>query len=377
MRHSREILFALIRSALGEGADSSNVISLSGFVADDWQKVINLSFDQGIAAIAVDGLQKIVELNPEPELTIDSNELENLRYEWFGSVLQAECDFANYLSAAKALARFYVGNDIKTLVLKGLVLSECYPIPSHRSSCDLDCYLENDYEKGNLLVEHSGVTVDRAYFKNSSFNYKGLHVENHHYFTAFRGSRKAKAYERLLQQEITLGETRPIFDSDLLAPPVMFSALFCISHAQTHFLTEGIILRHILDWALFRIRHFDEIDWSRFESVCREYGMWQFAQTITRIGLFLIGETEYSSLTALDLRLLDDTMSYSKEKKYNGMRRRGQLVLKSFQAGWKYKNFSDQNVLEHVVQRVVGYFERGNDALLGDSVKGHPLHKFQ
>ena len=356
MENPGNILFNLLRSALGNGGECELPFGI------DWGKVIDLSFHQGVAAIAVDGLQKIVGSNPELELELDSEELESLKYEWFGSVFQAETDFAAYLSAAKSLAKLYADNGLKTLVLKGLVFSECYPIPSHRSSCDLDCYLANDYEKGNQLVEHSGVAVDRDYFKNSSFCYEGLHVENHHYFTAFRGSRKAKAYEHLLQQEIGLGETRRIFDSDLLAPPVMFSALFCISHAQTHFLTEGITLRHILDWALFRKRHYDEIDWARFESVCREYGMWQFAQTFTRIGLFITGETEYSTLTALDVRLLNDTLyGPREEKKRGGMRRRIQLILKSLRSSWKYKYFSGQSAFGNVVQRVAGYFEKVED----------------
>lgn len=257
------------------------------------------------------------------------------------------------------MAKLYADNGVRTLVLKGLVFSECYPLPSHRSSCDLDCYLAGDYEKGNQLVEQAGVAVDRDYFKNSSFTYKGLHVENHHFFTPFRGSRKAKEYERLLHREISATGGRPIFDSDLLAPPVMFSALFCISHAQTHFLSEGITLRHILDWALFRKRHYDEIDWSRFESVCWEYGMWKFAQTFTRIGLFLLGEFDYSSLTDVDLRLLDDTLFGPREEQYRGMRRRVQLVMKSLRSGWKYRYFSGQSALQSVTQRVVGYFEKG------------------
>lgn len=357
MTRATEALFALIRSALGEVA-LLNDASLSGLNTDGWQILVDLSFQQGVAAIAVDGLQKLYESCPNLELELDKPEYEALKYEWFGSVFQAETDFSAYLSAAKSLAKLYADNGVKTLVLKGLVFSECYPVPSHRSSCDLDCYLTGDYEKGNQLVEQNGEEVNRNYFKNSSFNYKGLHVENHHFFTAFRGSRKAKRYERLLHQEIESGETRRIFGSDLLAPPVMLSALFCISHAQTHFLTEGITLRHILDWALFRKCHYDEIDWSRFESVCREYGMWQFAQTFTRIGLFLLGEAEYSSLTAVDLRLLDDTLFSPREEQYRGMKRRVQLVMKSLRSGWKYRYFSDQSALGNVVQRVVGYFEK-------------------
>lgn len=348
-------LFSLLHLALGTRTEATGLPTLA---KEDWRALVDLAFQQGVAAITVGGLQKIVESNTNLELTIDADELEGLKYEWFGSVFQAETGFAGYLSAAESLAKLYADNGVKTQVLKGLVFSECYPIPSHRSSCDLDCYLADDYEKGNQLMEQAGVAVDRDYFKNSSFTYQGLHVENHHFFTAFRGSRKSKRYERLLHREIESGETRRIFDSELLAPPVMFSALFCISHAQTHFLTECITLRHILDWALFRRRHYDEIDWSRFESVCREYGMWKFAQTLTRIGLFLLGEAEYTSLTAVDLRLLDDTLYGPREEKQRGMKRRVQLILKSLRSGWKYRHFSDQNVLQHVIQSVVGYFEK-------------------
>lgn len=348
-----EVLFKLVRIALGKEEDFSLPCGV------DWRKVVDLSYEQGVAAIAVDGLQKLYESCPNLESELDKPKYEALKYEWFGSVFQAESDFASYLSAAKSLAKLYADNGVWTLVLKGLAFSECYPVPSHRSSCDLDCYLAGDYEKGNQLVEQAGVAVDRDYFKNSSFTYKGLHVENHHFFTAFRGSRKAKEYERLLQREIAAGETMGLFDSDLLAPPVMFSALFSISHAQMHFLSEGITLRHILDWALFRKRHYDEIDWIRFESVCKEYGLWQFAQTFTRIGLFLLGEAEYSSLTAVDLRLLDDTLYGPREEQYRGMKRRVQLVMKSLRSGWKYHYFSDQSALGNVVQRVVGYFEKG------------------
>lgn len=151
MRSSTEILFSLIRSALGEDA-LPNDVSMSVLNAEDWQKIVNLSFQQGVSAIAVDGLQRLYEFCPNLELELDKPEYEALKYEWFGSVFQAESDFAGYLSAAKSLAKLYADNGVKTLVLKGLVFSECYPNPSHRSSCDLDCYLTGDYEKGNQLV---------------------------------------------------------------------------------------------------------------------------------------------------------------------------------------------------------------------------------
>ena len=73
---SSTILFHLLRAALGNeavGALPSDI---------DWKEVIDLSFEQVVAAIAVDGLQKLCGQHPEMELSLDSPELEDLKYEW-------------------------------------------------------------------------------------------------------------------------------------------------------------------------------------------------------------------------------------------------------------------------------------------------------
>lgn len=54
MFSSATTLFQLLRSALGR--QSAETLSTD----IDWQKLIDLSYDQGVAAIAVDGLQKKV-----------------------------------------------------------------------------------------------------------------------------------------------------------------------------------------------------------------------------------------------------------------------------------------------------------------------------
>ena len=41
----------------------------------------------------------------------------------------------------------------------------------------------------------------------------------------------------------------------------MVTALFLIEHAYSHFLHEGLIWRHVLDWMMFSGKHKDEIDW--------------------------------------------------------------------------------------------------------------------
>ena len=139
------ILLQLLRIALGNEAAGTLPADV------DWQEVINLSFDQGVATIAVDGLQKLLEENPNLELELDKEELEELKYDWFGSTLQAEENYRKYVKAITSLVRTYSDNGIETMILKGYGLSLNYPIPAHRPTGDIDVYL-SDWKKGDDVI---------------------------------------------------------------------------------------------------------------------------------------------------------------------------------------------------------------------------------
>ncbi len=67
-----DILLSLIRLSLGASADEMDLSVLS---ESDWKENIDLSFEQGVAAIAVDGLQLSLELRAEsletkPNITV-------------------------------------------------------------------------------------------------------------------------------------------------------------------------------------------------------------------------------------------------------------------------------------------------------------------
>ena len=78
---STNTLFFLLRAALGNeavGALPSDI---------DWQEVIDLSFDQGVAAMLADGIDKATKTKTKTKTAealeaLDSPELEDLKYEW-------------------------------------------------------------------------------------------------------------------------------------------------------------------------------------------------------------------------------------------------------------------------------------------------------
>ena len=142
-----------------------------------------------------------------------------------------------------------------------VVVSECYPKPKHRVSADIDCYLlpeigEFDaWRLGNDLIKAKGFHVNTDFYKNSSFDISGVSIENHQFFTPFRGNKKLIEFERLLQALMKQEKEDVIEGTQLYRPPALVTALFLIEHAYSHFLHEGLTWRHVLDWMMFSRKH--------------------------------------------------------------------------------------------------------------------------
>ena len=287
---SVNILFQLLRAALG------NEVAVGELSSDiDWQEVIDLSFDQGVAAIAVDGLgfahdndtlrydddnDDGLELRGESlELELDSPELEDLKYEWFGEVFAREEDYGQQMGAIRKLVGLWSAAGLDTFALKGLAFAQYYPVPEHRYSCDFDCNVRSAdgrpaWAEADRIARENEIEVDDSMNKHSRYVVAGLSVENHRNIISVNGSRKDKRFDAYLQGLLCASEKCLLSDVKLYSPCWLFNALFCVAHARTHFIEEeGITLKHVLDWVL--IRRAPEA------ATCRE----QFEKDIDRFGL--------------------------------------------------------------------------------------------
>ena len=355
MTVEREFLLNLLRaSLLGE----------TGFAVPEtvnWAVLIDEADRQGVSVLASDGLQRLYDAGLY--VANDEKELRRMKAKWFGKTMKYERRYAGQMAAARKMEELFSENGIQTMVMKGFTVSECYPIPAHRYSSDLDCYLVKDgehmmaYELGNQVMEKHGVEVDRSYYKNSAFDLPGLHVENHKFCTPFRGNKTLTQFERLLQGMALEGPMTPIDDTKLVAPPPMFSALFLTEHAYSHFLHEGLTLRHILDWTQFRRKHAADLDEARFEVYCSEYGLFRFLSSINAVGDYVLGLRVLDDLTPIDRRFLDDVwngplLHHGKK----GLNARISLVGNIVRAAWKYRAYSNISMIQAIWISVKGFF---------------------
>ena len=140
-------------------ATSEAIPSLAGL---DWKAVEKLANEQGLLSVMLDGVEKLPrELRPEKKAIIQS----------IGQLIRSERQYEEQEQAATEMALLLHQNGIRTYVLKGAVVAECYPRPKHRRSVDMDCFLlseggtEDVWEKGNKVIEDAGFRVGRGYYK--------------------------------------------------------------------------------------------------------------------------------------------------------------------------------------------------------------------
>lgn len=341
------IFLQLVR--LGIGCEAEVSLPVNGPLSvQDWQALEELANEHGLLGVMLDGVEKLPRgLRPEKKAIIQS----------IGQLIQSEQQYAVQEHAATEMALLLHQHGIRTYVLKGAVVAECYPRPEHRRSVDMDCFLlpedgsEDVWEWGNRVLEEQGFEVRRDFYKNSTVVLPGLTVENHRYLTPFRGNRTLLRLEKWLQAEIA-GQARNEDEAGrfegtwLCRPPVMVSALFLIEHAYSHFLHEGLTWRMVLDWQMFCRRHRDEIDWKELEARVDEFGLRRFNDSFGRLGEYLVGELTADSLELNDRRMLDDVWTpLDVHETVTGLRGKLALAGNTWRARWKYRLFTDMSWL--------------------------------
>lgn len=335
---SIDSLLSFIRKALKEETKC--------ILPDDWRALIKEAGRQGVSAIVFDGYTSCYERG---EVDGVHDVPDPMKKKWIASVYKDERIAQSQLRSSAEMAELFATNGIRTYVLKGQVIAECYPIPSHRRSVDMDCFLtsadgkEADAcERGNQIIEGQGIKVGRSFYKNSSFFFKDVHVENHRFLTPFRGNNLLSRFEGYLQNLLREDEGSDRIDGTWLCrPPVMVSALFLIEHSYSHFLHEGLTIRHVLDWVMFRRCHEGDIDWDIFEKCIDEYGFRRFYDAYFHVGEFLAGERAESDLTASECRMMDSVWEgLDLHDTVEGVRGKLNLVGNTLRAAWKYRYFS-------------------------------------
>lgn len=342
------------------GVETFLLTSLSN---QEWKDVRSLADKQGVTALAfeaIDTLYKEGKMLSVPQ---------NIVLEMLRTSMLIQRNYSNQIANSSALAKLWKESGIQTLVFKGLALSRYYPVPSYREFGDFDCYLFGKYDEGNAVAKANGYRVDTGWYKHSQIYCNGVMAENHKYFTQCRKGKKERELNRELVSLLGDGSFLQRFENtDLFLPPLMFEGLFFVYHAMSHFLLEGLTLRHFCDWVCWMKVNQSIINWLEFYERCKYYGYDRFVDAMNAICVDYLGLVITNTNIVIDRRysekVLDNTL-HEDSKIYNKgggkwFSRFG-VIRNAFKYSWKYREIAQYSMVSFLWDYIRGLLMKDED----------------
>lgn len=315
----QRVLLTLIRTSLCHTVQSGE----NTFNGQEWPEVYRLAARQGVAAIAWDGVQRLINdgiIPPEkaPEKAV--------KLQWALSVERTEVQYRRQRKVIEQLAEIYGDAGIKMMILKGYGLSLYYPVPEHRACCDVDIWLFGQQQcADNLLRSKLGIHIDEDKHHHTVFHLGGVMVENHYDFLNIHAHLSNRDIERRLRAEAESPEAIELGGRTVYRPNANCHALFLLRHAAAHFAAVEIVLRHIIDWGLFVKHNHASIDWAWLRAVACEHNMERFLDAMNAIsadicGIDIVLMPNTARRPDLERRILNDILApeFSEKKPDKG-----------------------------------------------------------
>lgn len=367
MANSRDILLKLVRIAMGWEVDFSLPKDI------DWKEVLSLAQEQGVNAIAVDGLE--IWMKHEPQL-LSSPSDKQILLEAIGLLQMVEVNNLHQLSALKKLSQILSEKEIPFMIMKGFACAQYYPNPQHRPCGDIDIYPGGKFQESNNALKDAGVNVDPHYYRHSVSYINDIMVENHCVLGDLRGPKKqTRELETWLKREANnalLKEKEAKIKGQVIPggvfPTANFNALFLPWHVSAHFMFEKVTIRHLLDWALFLTRDGKEIDINLYMDAKKKftYGYSKITDILTNLSLRYLNFPEGD----IPNRIIEDAMNFDeqladrffnymfagrpRERDENVWKFRWNNVKSAWRERWKYKKIYNMPVFLFLWYKVIG-----------------------
>lgn len=359
MNKEAKLLFLLLRVALSDAKSHVDDLKSVAWGSVDWHGLYLLAREQGVVAIAFDGIQKIF----DAEIGVEVDMPKMLKLQWISHVSNIENGYRKQYAIAKELSEAWAESGIRTVCLKGLVFSLYYPVPHHRECGDFDCYLMGQYDLGNRVAKQLGAKVDVSWYKHSQISYKGVLCENHKYCVTTRKGEESRILDKVFKELLhTVDSERYIPNTKIIVPTTEFNLLFMAYHTFAHFLVEGISFRHLLDWGLLVQKEENNIDWDLFYSRCEQLRYLRFVEAITDIVVSHLGIKLSNPKIRMNATYSDkilDSIIYENSKVFSSgkgkWQNRFKVILNLFKYNWKYKEIYCYSSFRRLYDYIIGF----------------------
>ena len=297
MNNNQQAFFELLRAGLW--SDQRSVQEFKSSIVQDsvnWEKVYQLAQEQSLQGLVLQGIDwfKV----HDSGFTVP----QVLLLQWIGEVQIIEQQNKTLNTYINSLTKRLEKENVKTILVKGQGVAQCYERPYWHVSGDVDLILDEDnYKRGKLVLsemaslEHEENLFDKHY----SAEVDGFCVELH---GTMRGmlTKKADDFIDKLQVDLFKNNRFREWDNDgtvVKLPCPDDDVLFVFTHILKHFFNYGIGLRQVCDWCRLLYTFRDSLDYGLLESrLCK-------MELMTEWKVFYNLASRYLGMPDLDSRL--------------------------------------------------------------------------
>lgn len=220
-----------------------------------------------------------------------SNFPDELKQQWKRKAIQINALQTIRSDAFLRLYREFLKQDLKVLVLKGIVVRSLYLQPDNRPSNDEDLYVEReDVQKAKEILLEQGFQIlqdseNVTVFVNVS---SGLTIEMH--TTLFSEDSKAYgSYQKFFKNAFEEAQSHMIQGCQVYSLSYEQHLLFLMMHFVKHFLHGGVGFRQLLDIIVYAEAFGADIKWDNIYKVLEKEHLLDLIKNLFAIGHQYLG----------------------------------------------------------------------------------------
>ncbi len=245
--------------------NSSYVPNVTGM---DWYGLYRFCQEQAIEGIVLAGIDR---LSKSGKIDIP----QELLFEWIGQANMIETQNKLVNQRVKELTEYLNKHGMESCILKGQGNALMYPNPEMRTSGDIDVWIKGTKKDVAAFVHRRFPDMNVQYHHMSYPIFEDIEVEVH-YYPSFCYN---KVHNYRLQQyfrESSDAQFSNINSNGYAVPTNAFNLLFQLSHMMRHFFTQGIGLRHAIDYYYLLRQEISDTDKQEAVRIMKRCGMYKF-----------------------------------------------------------------------------------------------------
>ena len=297
-----DIFFSLLRSGLyGTPVPQAELPDKI-----DWEAIIILAHKHAVQGIIIESLEFL------PKNLLPPKEISAKARKFALGLIQANLVID---TIAAKLAAFFKQRGINGVLLKGQGVARYYRKPQMRHNGDIDLYVgKTAYKQAvSLCQKHIIKNKKKCHETNQHYDFfiDKIPIEIHRLATRVYVPWRNKPFQRWIVDQLEHSPSRRelvIDNASITLPSYDFDAIYVFYHAWRHFITGGIGLRQLCDWAMILHTHGADIDTDALVDNIKRFGMangWK---------LFACIAVERLGLPAKEMPLYDPAFSRRSEK---------------------------------------------------------------